>query len=159
MKLLILSDSHGSYDALERCVELERPDIIYHLGDYCSDGVRLGKRFFHIPSFVMAGNCDFRAQQPEQVVDEVERVRIFACHGHRYHVKSTLMALKLAAQEHNAALCLFGHTHIPFLDEAGGITFLNPGACSGRTPCYAVVDLSGGQISCSLKRLKYEEEY
>ena len=158
MKLLILSDSHGDFRALERCVELEKPDILYHLGDYCSDAERLGKRFFHIPLFSVAGNCDFRARQPERVVDEVEGVRIFACHGHRYNVKSSLLALKLAAREQNAALCLFGHTHIPLLEQAGGITFLNPGACGGRTPCYAVAELSGGRISCRLKRLNHEEE-
>lgn len=159
MKLLILSDSHGDRGALERCTEQEKPDLIYHLGDYCSDGLWLGARFFHIPLFAVAGNCDFRAQQPEQVVDELESVRIFACHGHRYNVKSGLMALKFAVQEQNASLCFFGHTHIPFLDKKDGVTFLNPGACGGRSPCYAVANLNGGQFSCSLKRLKYEEEY
>ena len=36
-KVLVLSDSHGDVDAMERAVARERPDLILHLGDLCRD--------------------------------------------------------------------------------------------------------------------------
>lgn len=151
-KLLVLSDSHGERDCMERIVREEQPDLIYHLGDYLRDSEWLRAQFFHIPVFGVVGNCDYGCPGPEKIVDAVEDVRIFACHGHNYHVKYGLMALKFAAQEQHAALCLFGHTHVPCLEESGGITFLNPGACGKMNRSYGIVLLSGGTATCSLHR-------
>lgn len=60
---------------------------------------------------------------------ELEGVKILLCHGHRYHVKSTLLPLYLAARENGVRLALFGHTHTALLEEKDGITLLNPGSC------------------------------
>ena len=157
-RLLVLSDSHGAREAMEAVVRREHPDLIYHLGDYYADGEWLRQRFFHIPVFFVTGNCDYGVSGPERIVDEVEGVRIFACHGHRYRVKFSLMALQYAAEEQGAALCLFGHTHAPLCENAGGITFLNPGACCAGRPAYGLITLSAGAAQCSLRRLEQTED-
>ena len=156
-RLLVLSDSHGRRVGMEQAVLREHPDVIYHLGDYYADGEWLRQRFFHIPVFSVAGNCDYGVSGPERIVDELEGVRIFACHGHRYRVKSSLMALKYAAEEQGASLCFFGHTHAPLLTEADSVMFLNPGAAGASYPAYGLVILSAGQAECSLHRLQSEE--
>ena len=45
----------------------------------------------------------------------------------------------VAAEEQGASLCLFGHTHVPLLTEADGVTFLNPGAAGASYPAYGLV--------------------
>ena len=33
MKILVVSDTHGKSENLRDAIEIEKPDIIYHLGD------------------------------------------------------------------------------------------------------------------------------
>jgi len=157
-KLLVLSDSHGAKDAMLEAVRLEQPDLICHLGDYIRDSEWLREQVGDIPVFGVVGNCDYRSSGSESILTSVEGVRIFACHGHAYHVKFSLMSLRYAAMEQNAALCLFGHTHAPYLLELDGLTLMNPGSCGGTAPCYGTVLLSDGTAVCSLKRLPYKKE-
>lgn len=152
-KLLVLSDSHGARERMLDVIRLEKPDIIYHLGDYIRDSQWLSEQVFHIPLFGVVGNCDSYVPGPEKIFDEVEDVRIFACHGHQYRVKYSLMSLRYAALEARASLCLFGHTHEPVCLELEGLTLMNPGSCGGSAPSYGVVLLDRGTVQCSLKRL------
>jgi len=152
-KLLVLSDSHGSHSAMLEIVQKEKPDIIYHLGDHIRDSEWLKEQVFHIPVIGVVGNCDYRAPGLNRILDEIEGVRIFGCHGHQYHVKYSLMSLRYAAMEVRAALCLFGHTHEPVCLELEELTMMNPGSCGGSAPSYGVVLLEEGKIQCSLKRL------
>ena len=149
-KLLVLSDSHGSRQSMADIVRKEAPDIIYHLGDYIRDSQWLRSEFFHIPVFGVVGNCDYGSVGPERIVDEIEGVRIFACHGHRQNVKYGLLSLEMAAREEHADLCLFGHTHVRYLDDEGEVTLLNPGSCGAATPTYAIVLLQNGRAECKL---------
>ncbi|MEA4965681.1 MAG: metallophosphoesterase [Oscillospiraceae bacterium] len=154
LKILVFSDSHGCLSGMEEAVGREQPDLIFHLGDYVRDYAQLRCLFPQIPGVSLAGNCDFAAQEPVQVLTEEGGVRIFACHGHTYQVKSGLLRLKLAAKEKGADLCLFGHTHAGFCEKADGIWFLNPGASGGgwhRT--YGVVTIADGEASCWLRTL------
>ena len=152
-KLLVLSDSHGVRDAMLEAIRLEKPDIIYHLGDHIGDSEWLREQVFHIPVFGVVGNCDYRMPGPDRIRDEIEGVRILACHGHQYRVKYSLMSLRYAAMEEQASLCLFGHTHEPVCLKLDGLTLMNPGSCGGSAPSYGLVLLDQGTMQCSLKRL------
>ena len=95
----------------------------------------------------MRGNCDGPFPDvPERVTVNLEGVRLLAVHGHRNGVRQGLLPLHYLAQELGARLVCFGHTHCPTLVEEDGVTFLNPGACSGMHPTYAVAELSDGHI-------------
>ena len=52
---------------------------------------------------------------------------------------------------------LYNRPGTKILEEAGGITFLNPGAAGASYPAYGLVILSAGQAECSLHRLQSEE--
>lgn len=54
--------------------------------------------------------------------------RVFLTHGHRYRVKAGYLQLTLAAQEREARVCCFGHTHRADCFVDGGCLFLNPGS-------------------------------
>ena len=86
-----------------------------------------------------------------------EGVRIFGTHGHRYGVKQGLIRFSLAAQEQQAQVALFGHTHIPYCRQEGGLWLLNPGACGGRAPSCGIVTVDGGKAVCCVKDLLLEE--
>ncbi|MBP3313604.1 MAG: metallophosphoesterase [Oscillospiraceae bacterium] len=141
MKILILSDSHGEQCYMEQAVLQEKPDCIIHLGDHSRDADTLGQTFPSIPMLSVAGNCDFASMAEETLVTDVRGVRFFITHGHRHGVKTNLLRLGYAAQEHLAQIVLYGHTHVADSRQLGDIHFLNPGACSGAKPSYAVVEI------------------
>ena len=87
MKLLILSDSHGVLTNMERAVDETAPQMILHLGDCWQDGVRLHSRFPQIPFRQVPGNCDFRPDEPTELLLGVGGLRLLMCHGHTYGVK------------------------------------------------------------------------
>lgn len=158
MKALIVSDSHGALENLEKAVRRTMPDCIYHMGDHIRDADDLRRQFPHIPVYAVCGNCDRLTPGPLIILDELGGVRLMGCHGHQYGVKSGLMRLHYAAMEQEVQLCLYGHTHIPSCEQMGEIMFLNPGACSGASPTYAVVEAEHGVLQCSLHRLDTNEK-
>ena len=158
MKLLILSDSHGEQEFMQLAVRRERPDAVIHLGDHCADADRLAEEFCGLPVLSVRGNCDlWGPPRAETLLRTFEGVRIFGTHGHRYGVKQGLLRFSLAAQEQKAQVALFGHTHIPYCRQEGGLWLLNPGACGGRAPSCGIVTVDGGKAVCCVKDLLLEE--
>ena len=154
MKLLILSDSHGHVEPMVRAVEQTQPDWIFHLGDCFPDGQALHRKFPRIPFVQVPGNCDLRPDEPAEKLLELEGQRILLCHGHTYGVKSSLLSAGYAAQEKEADLFLFGHTHRPFCDLRGKCWLVNPGSIGDiRRPAYALITLSSAGISPTLLEL------
>ena len=51
-------------------------------------------------------------------------------HGHNYNVNYGLMNLSYKAEEENAQIVLYGHTHRYNVDYINNIFFLNPGSVS-----------------------------
>ncbi len=143
-KIIALSDTHGS----KRGVEKLRPliaenDYVVHLGDGAGD-MREITAEYPDKVYACAGNCDFCSPLPDEGILEVEQVRIFYCHGHRYGVKGHLYALAEAAKERDCAVALYGHTHLARVDKIDGVTLINPGTLrqpvgSGGSYCYLLI--------------------
>ncbi len=125
--LTVLSDTHGNRSLFEKLdVIFSESDFIVHLGDTSSDGYFISKKYPG-KTVVINGNCDLvKLGEGEKVLD-VEGVKIFACHGHRYGVKQTLVKLAARAKELGCKIALYGHTHDAREDVIDGITLLNPG--------------------------------
>lgn len=126
-KIVVLSDSHGNRRALEAMNGLiAESDFVIHLGDTSSDGSFLRSRY---PGkvFVLNGNCDLAKSGEDELTIEIEDVKIFACHGHLYSVKTTLSRLAARAEQLGCTIALYGHTHAAREDTVGGVTLLNPG--------------------------------
>lgn len=155
MKILVLSDSHGAIEPMERAVEQADPHLILHLGDCWRDAERLQRRFPQIPLQQVPGNCDFRSSEPAERLLCIEDFRILMCHGHTYGVKQSLTAAGFAAEEQNLDLFLFGHTHRPLVDRRGKTLFLNPGSIGDwRQPTCGLVTISGGKLDGGICLLK-----
>ncbi len=126
--LVVLSDSHGNKKGVEGLLPvIAENDYALHLGDGVGD-FRPVWNTCPDKAFVCSGNCDIFAPYPEEGVLEVERVRVFYCHGHKYGVKRDLHALAQKAKSLDCTLALYGHTHTPLVCEVDGVTLINPGS-------------------------------
>jgi uncharacterized protein len=125
-KVLVVSDSHGWTSELMQIKDKHKDevDLMLHCGDselYVDDQA--------IENFVVVrGNCDFEQSFPEESVQTIANKKILITHGHRYHVKSSLMSLQYRAEEVSANIVCFGHSHILGAEVINGILFLNPGS-------------------------------
>ena len=142
IKIVVLSDTHGYRRGLDEISDvLAENDMIIHLGDTSGDGSYLASRYKN--TVVINGNCDaFPAGNDEQII-QAEGVKIFACHGHRYSVKTTLARLAEKASGEGCAVALYGHTHTAREDVIDGVTLLNPGCGTrygARSYLYLVVN-------------------
>ncbi len=135
-------------------VEKEMPQLVLHLGDHLSDAEDLANAFDNLDFLYVPGNCDFSTQARPSILTECAGKRIFLTHGHLFGVKSGTARLLLEARRLGADIALFGHTHQPFCArEPDGLWVMNPGACSSFRASYGVIEISDGEISCSLHRL------
>lgn len=147
MQILIMSDTHGDKSIISK-VKAYYPDadLFIHCGDSeLAYGDEALTDFYYV-----RGNCDFHAQFAEEQILEAENRIIYVTHGHLYNVKSTLMPLSYRAQEVNASIVCFGHSHLLGAEKIGNTLFLNPGSLTvprGRKEkTFIVVELDGNDV-------------
>ena len=154
MKLLVLSDSHGSIDRLSFAVKQAAPDAILHLGDYIGDARKLHIKFPDVAFYMVKGNCDTYAAGETERLFTLKGVKIYMTHGHIYNVKNGLNAIAYRSHEVGAGVALFGHTHIAMVQQADGIWLMNPGQMerhdSKRSASYGIVTLEKGRVDTEI---------
>lgn len=145
-RVLVLSDSHHDVETMIQVVKQEDPNLIIHLGDCWDDALDLQSAVPNIPIEMVPGNCDFSRELPVRM-PIIEGFRVMICHGHTYNVKSSYLALEMAAREKEADVVLFGHTHRVFYEQHNGIAIMNPGSIGapgyGTPPSYGILTLDG----------------
>lgn len=141
--ITVISDSHGNRRALDAlCGVFEESDYILHLGDTSGDGGYIRAKFPE-KTYLVNGNCDPVKLGENELVLEIEGVKIFATHGHLYSAKQTLLKLAARAKELGCAAVLYGHTHKADEREIDGVALINPGAMTRyiqKSYCYLVVN-------------------
>lgn len=145
MKLLIISDIHGSSYYAEKIKEIEQseqPDQIILLGDLYYHGPRNDLTQEYNPMKVagvlndlkdkiraVKGNCD--AEVDEMITDfrlepyiqmKVNGKNVFFSHGHVYNMDNI--------PNKEVQIMFYGHYHTGFIEEENGIIFANPGSIS-----------------------------
>lgn len=140
--ITVLSDTHGNRAAIDKIADvLHESDIVIHLGDTSQDGNYLKK--YNQNLYLLNGNCDIIPVGEDELTISVEGVKIFACHGHRYSVKSTPSRLVSRAKELSCTVALYGHTHRANESEIDGVLTLNPGTMSrysNKSYCYLIIN-------------------
>lgn len=141
--VVVLSDTHGNAGGIEGLDNiLSESDYIIHLGDTSADGARIARKYPG-KTYLINGNCDAMRCGENELVIEIEDIRIFATHGHLYSVKSNLSKLAKRAKELKCKLALYGHTHRAGEEETDGVTLINPGTLSRysrQSYCYLVIN-------------------
>ena len=151
---VVVSDTHGNRRFLESIDGvLSEADYIIHLGDTSADGSFLCRKYPE-KTHVINGNCDMMPSGENEMVLKIEDVKIFACHGHLYSVKSTLTRLALKAKQEGCALALYGHTHEARESLIDGVTIVNPGnGTRYGQPSYLYLVVNGNKFTHKIVRI------
>lgn len=156
MRIGVVSDSHGDLAAIGKVIAAAGPvDLWLHAGDYSRDASAFaGKSAAKV--IAVAGNCDGRVKdKPDEFIAAGSR-KIWLTHGHRYQVKQTNRELIWWARHYEADVVVFGHTHVPMIEESDGLLMVNPGSVSqprwGRST-YAVIEIVAEVISAAIMEL------
>ncbi|MCD7032854.1 metallophosphoesterase [Metabacillus sp. GX 13764] len=145
MKVLIMSDSHGLTDEVREIADRHKEEVsaVIHCGDS-----ELALNDEHVRGMqIVRGNCDDDMALPEELAVDVEGYRFLVVHGHLHSIKTTLMNVKYRAEEENAQIICFGHSHIAGAELEDGKLFINPGSI--RLPrvrpvkTYAILEAEG----------------
>ncbi len=157
-KVLVVSDSHGLTRELEVIRErhLGEVDLMIH----CGDSQLMADNKAMTGYLTVLGNCDFSGY-PLETITEISGRKIFITHGHRYSVKTSLMNLVYKAEEVNADIVCFGHSHILGAEVIADKLFLNPGSI--RLPrerlekTYVILDIQGDKINMAVYEVNGKE--
>lgn len=151
MKLLVFSDSHRSLSGMYAAIDKHQPQQVIHLGDMMCDAQEVAEHYPRLPFCLVPGNCDgWGVAVPVKKQITWEGKSILLSHGHRWGVKSGYEGAIADARAVGADILLFGHTHIPLLEQLeGGLWMMNPGPARSS---YGLIEIVNGTISCSLHR-------
>lgn len=161
MRLMFVSDIHGSGYAMEKVKEIyeeKKPDRLILLGDLLYHGPRneLPKEYdtkkvvtilneMKDKILCVRGNCDAEVDQmvldfpimADYATTWVENTMLFFTHGHLYNKEKMPNLAK-------GDILIHGHTHVPTVEKIGDNIYLNPGSVSlpkeGNPPSYMLYE-------------------
>jgi len=159
MKLGVLSDSHGNLKNLEEAakwlIENEKVEVLVHLGDDSDDTKVLEK--FGVKLIKVPGVFEDYYQDPgitNRLIETFDGKRVLISHTEEVHkndpapeVKELIRPEEVIAKK-EVDLALVGHTHIPKIEDRGGVLIFNPGHLKeweteqkkGYFPSFGLVD-------------------
>lgn len=145
MRIIVCSDNHGDKEILMKLKEKYRgAKAFIHCGD-----MEMTKEEME-GFYVVTGNNDYLDRFPNELVVDLEEIKVFVTHSHKLPFGQRTQALAHIAKSYDCILACHGHTHIPHVTEIDGVTCLNPGSLrynrDGSRPSYAVVDVNDGEL-------------
>ncbi len=147
MKIMFLSDVHGSLYYTEKALEIfesEKATHLFLLGDIMYHGPRNPLTKDYNPAKVaellnevkdkiiaVRGNCDSEVDQmllqfpimSDYNIFALENYKIFATHGHIYNKENMPVLNK-------GDVFIHGHFHLPMAEKIDDVYYLNPGSIS-----------------------------
>ena len=150
MKILIVSDTHGRDENLEKAVYREEPfDYLIHCGDVEGREIFI-EALVDCPCCIVSGNNDFFSDLPREEIIDLAGKKILVTHGHTYGVSGGTDGIVEAARARGCEAVLFGHTHYSEIEMQEGILVINPGSLTfprqrGRKFSYAVMEAEEGK--------------
>ena len=146
----IISDTHGLLrrEAVRR---LAGVDAIIHAGDIGDPAIVEELRAL-APVTAIRGNIDRAAWA--RAFPEIERVRIA---GRTLYVLHDLKTLAIDPVSAGVDVVISGHSHVPKIEDRGGILMLNPGSAGPRRfklpITLATLDIADGQMRAEIHEL------
>ena len=135
LRLALIADTHlprGERRLSDRCLEAMRAaDLIVHAGDFSRPSVLAELRELG-PVAAVHGNVDspeLREQLPESIRLDLEDVVLGVIHD-AGPAKGRLERMR--ARFPDADAVVFGHSHMPLLEERDGFQIFNPGSPTER---------------------------
>jgi hypothetical protein len=156
MKLVVMSDSHGNIDFVQKVIKIaedEKADYIIHLGDDSSDMIHF--KDFNIQNVIVVPGVYEREYEDKTITNLQNRilkkfgdVRVLITHTRSSHANDLPQDIKPEEliEKREVDIVLFGHTHLYYADVEDSILFVNPGHLKvedkkGMPPTYAVLEI------------------
>lgn len=164
MRLLILADSHGNLEDLQKIIREKGSsvDFIIHLGDNYSDMEQ-----FNFPNVIkIPGVYDPEYENrliKHRIIKDFGKIKVLLSHTKTSHPNDFEHDIKpedVIARK-TVKVMLYAHTHLYDAKVEGGILFVNPGHLKredkkGMPPTYAVVEIDGEKVSARIIALNGE---
>lgn len=158
MKILVVSDTHGYTENLDKVLEREKNiEMMIHCGDVEGDERYIRERTGGYPCCIVKGNNDYFSDLPKGLVFDIFNYKIMVTHGHNYGVSMSTDGLREEARLRGVQIVLFGHTHRPFVEEKNGIVLMNPGSLTyprqaNHKASYILMEIEeNGKVSAEIK--------
>lgn len=130
MLIAVISDSHNNEKAINETRKyIDKCDVVLFLGDGERDISKITEGFKG-EVYAVSGNCDFTGKSPNERIVELGDKKIFMCHGHSYNVKYGYDTIYYRGLALGVDVVLFGHSHIPMIENHKDIILMNPGSIS-----------------------------
>ena len=155
MLVVVLADTHiprrakGLPEGLTP--HLESADLILHAGDLLVEDV-LYELEAYAPVRAVKGNVDgWEVRLPETLEFEVEGVPVAMIHdsGPKKGRRN-----RMGRRFPDARVVVFGHSHIPFLEDEDGLMLLNPGSPTDRRRqpdhTFALLRVESGEVDAEV---------
>ena len=145
MKVLIVSDTHGHDENLERAVMMETPfDMLVHCGDVEGREIFI-EALVDCPCCIVSGNNDFFSDLRRDAEFDLGGRTVVVRRGAWYGVSMDISGVAEEAKSRDCDAVFFGHTHKPVIEEIDGVLAINPGSLSyprqhGRKPSYVLLE-------------------
>ncbi len=140
MRIIVVSDTHGDTQ-FRQVLDAYQADAIFHAGDSELDyDAKAMQGMYRI-----RGNNDRDVRYETELSVTLGGKTIFITHGHLYDIYNGLQRLDYRAQEVDADIVLFGHTHLLGAEQVGETLYLNPGSFTrprgGNPATFAILDV------------------
>lgn len=159
MKVGVVSDSHGEIENLKRALSIllaEDMEKVIHLGDDYEDaGVIPEDKLIRVPGVFSEYYKD--TSIPNRTIKNFEGWKVLITHtkdSHRNDLKDDIRPEELI-KDKKVDVVLYGHTHIPSIEEEEGILLMNPGHLKsydkkGYKPSLGVIEFEKDRVKASI---------
>lgn len=146
MKILVVSDTHKNFEALDLCVKNNLDaDVIIHLGDGEHEFDDIQAMYPSKAMIYVGGNCDFGNHEQVHIA-KIGGYKFFCCHGHTFDVHNGLEYFISTAKKNDCKIALYGHTHLYKNKIIDGVYVMNPGSLDSprnhNKPTFGVIEIS-----------------
>ena len=131
---------------------LERAGLILHAGDLISPSVFEELSAYNVPVHAVRGNVDMpELDLPETLQLDFGGARIAMIHDSG---RKEGRRKRLGKRFPEARVIVFGHSHVPFLEDESGLLLLNPGSPTDkrRQPehTFALLRIEKGEVRAEI---------
>ncbi len=164
MRVGLLSDSHGELENLRRAAKAlaNQVDLIVHLGDDWDDCrvlEELDLKFIRVPGVFSSYYQD--PQITNRRIEEFNGWKALLTHTPSIHTNDLPQDVdpEDVVAMGKAAVVLYGHTHIPKIEEIEGALWVNPGHLKsedkkGCPASYAILDFGLEEVLAKIYSLE-----
>lgn len=157
MKVGLMSDSHGNIEWVEEVIKWFKKmnvDKIIHLGDEWEDVIKWPD-ITRVPG---APSEQFKNPDiPNQLILEFSGWNVLITHNKESDKDDakTEEKLKEALKSGEVKVVLYGHTHVPEIEQKKGIIYINPGHLKpedkrGSAPSFALLNFEPGMLGIQI---------